>query len=167
MRWLPRDSRPEAIGACSYPRSRHPGRHHGLGAADSRCGDRTVVASGGIGDGRGIAASFALGASAVQIGTAYLFCPEGHHLFRASPPLRAARDDGSALTNIFSGHPARGIVTRLVQEIGPISENARVSACWGRRWSAPSRFRSGGLSGFRPDVDRAGGFPRKRSSPRT
>jgi nitronate monooxygenase len=80
-----------------------------------------VIASGGIGDARGIAAAFALGASGVQIGTAYLHCPES----KISKPHRAAlaavRDDGTALTNLMTGRPARGIVTRLMREIGPIS----------------------------------------------
>jgi nitronate monooxygenase len=80
-----------------------------------------VIASGGVGDGRGIAAAFALGAAGVQIGTAYLQCPES----RISPPYRAAlasaRDDGTALTNVMSGRPARGIVNRFMREVGPIS----------------------------------------------
>lgn len=83
--------------------------------------DVPVIAAGGIGDARGMAAAFALGACAVQIGTAYLFCPEAN----VSPPhreaLRAAKDDGTALTNVFTGRPARGIVNRLVREVGPMS----------------------------------------------
>jgi nitronate monooxygenase len=83
-----------------------------------------VIAAGGIADARGIAAAFALGASAVQIGTAYLFCPEA----RVSPvhrqALKRAKEDQTALTNVFTGRPARGIVNRLVREMGPISELA-------------------------------------------
>jgi nitronate monooxygenase len=83
-----------------------------------------VVAAGGIADGRGIAAAFALGAAAVQVGTAYLFCPEA----KVSAPHRAAlksgRDDSTVLTNVFTGRPARGIVNRLVREVGPISAEA-------------------------------------------
>src|SRR5262249_2518925 len=62
-----------------------------------------VIAAGGIADARGIVAAFALGASAVQIGTAYLFCPEAKvsPLHRAA--LRDAKDNGTALTNIFTG----------------------------------------------------------------
>ncbi len=80
-----------------------------------------VIAAGGIADARGIVAAFALGAAAVQIGTAYLFCPEARisPLHRAA--LQAARDDGTALTNVFTGRPARSIVNRLVREAGPIS----------------------------------------------
>jgi nitronate monooxygenase len=83
-----------------------------------------VIAAGGIGDGRGIAAALALGAAGVQIGTAYLRTPESliSDLHRAA--LREARDDGTALTNLFSGRPARGIVNRLMREIGPLSDAA-------------------------------------------
>lgn len=83
-----------------------------------------VIAAGGIADGRGIAAAFALGASGVQVGTAYLFTPEATiaDLHRAA--LRAARDDGTALTNLFSGRPARGLINRLMREVGPMSELA-------------------------------------------
>ncbi len=81
-----------------------------------------VIAAGGIADGRGIAAAFALGAAGVQIGTAYLFTPESliTDLHRAA--LRAARDDQTALTNVFSGRPARGLVNRVMREVGPMSD---------------------------------------------
>lgn len=83
-----------------------------------------VIAAGGIADERGIVAAFALGASGVQIGTAYLFCPEAS----ASPPYRRALehlpDTGTAITNLFSGRPARGVVNRYLSESGPISEAA-------------------------------------------
>lgn len=83
-----------------------------------------VIAAGGIGDARGVAAAFVLGASAAQLGTAYLLCPEA----RASAPhlaaLRAARDEDTALTNVFTGRPARGIVNRALAELGPISPDA-------------------------------------------
>ncbi len=83
-----------------------------------------VIAAGGITDGRGIAAAFALGAAGVLIGTAYLFTPESliTPLYRSA--LLAARDDQTALTNIFSGRPARGLMNRIMREIGPISEEA-------------------------------------------
>lgn len=83
-----------------------------------------VIAAGGIADGRGIAAAFALGAAGVQIGTAYLFTPESliTDLHRAA--LRAARDNQTALTNVFSGRPARGLVNRLMREVGPMSDRA-------------------------------------------
>ncbi|MGF1471658.1 MAG: NAD(P)H-dependent flavin oxidoreductase [Rubrobacteraceae bacterium] len=83
-----------------------------------------VIAAGGIADGRGIAAAFALGAAGVQIGTAYLFTPESliGPLHRAA--LHSAREDQTALTNVFSGRPARSLVNRIVREVGPMSDVA-------------------------------------------
>lgn len=83
-----------------------------------------VIAAGGIADGRGIAAAFALGAAGVQIGTAYLFSPQSliSPLHRAA--LRSAREDQTALTNVFSGRPARGLINRVVREVGPMSDAA-------------------------------------------
>ncbi len=83
-----------------------------------------VIAAGGIADGRGIAAAFALGASAVQIGTAYLRTPESKITPMHRAALAAASDGDTALTNIFSGRPARGIVNRLMREVGPMSDLA-------------------------------------------
>ncbi|WP_029920012.1 NAD(P)H-dependent flavin oxidoreductase [Nevskia soli] len=83
-----------------------------------------VIAAGAIGDARGIVAALALGASAVQIGTAYLFCPEAKVPAVHLRALKNAADDGTALTNVFTGGPARGIVNRLVRELGPLSAAA-------------------------------------------
>ncbi|OLF53385.1 NAD(P)H-dependent flavin oxidoreductase [Pseudomonas chlororaphis] len=80
-----------------------------------------VIAAGGIGDARGIVAAFALGASAVQLGTAYLFTPEAKVTAAHHKALRSAKDSQTALTNLFTGRPARGIVNRVMREIGPIS----------------------------------------------
>jgi nitronate monooxygenase len=76
-----------------------------------------VIAAGGIADGRGIAGAFALGASGVQIGTAFLGCPEAavSPLHRAR--LRAAADDGIELTPVFTGRPARALRNRFVMEM--------------------------------------------------
>ena len=83
-----------------------------------------VIAAGGIGDARGIVAAFALGAAAVQIGTSYLLCPEAitSKVHRAA--LKNNRDNASVLTNVFTGRPARGIVNRIISEVGPISDIA-------------------------------------------
>ena len=79
-----------------------------------------VVASGGIMDGRGIAAALALGASAVQMGTAFLACHEAGVPEAYKQAIVGARDDGTALTRAFSGRPARGIVNRFMVEMaGP------------------------------------------------
>lgn len=80
-----------------------------------------VIAAGGIADARGIVAAFALGASAVQIGTAYLFSDEAKVPAVHRAALQAVGDDATALTNVFTGRPARGIVNRVMREIGPIS----------------------------------------------
>ncbi|HXS08073.1 MAG TPA: nitronate monooxygenase family protein [Rhizomicrobium sp.] len=80
-----------------------------------------VIATGGIADGRGIAAALALGASAVQIGTAYLFCPEAKVSAAHRAALAEASDDDTEVTNLFTGRPARGIVNRLMHELGPLS----------------------------------------------
>lgn len=80
-----------------------------------------VIAAGGIADARGITAAFALGASAVQIGTAYLFCPETKVGPLHRQALRDARDDSTAVTNVFTGRPARGIMNRVMREMGPMA----------------------------------------------
>src|SRR5579872_2777723 len=83
-----------------------------------------VIAAGGIADRAGIAAALQLGAAAVQIGTAFLLCPET----TISAPYRVAlKSDAArhtAITNVFSGRPARGIVNRLMRERGPMSDLA-------------------------------------------
>ncbi|MCC0807306.1 nitronate monooxygenase [Methylobacterium sp. W2] len=83
-----------------------------------------VIAAGGIADARGIAAALTLGASAVQIGTAYLLCPEAGISAVHLAALRAARDEETALTNVFTGRPARGLVNRVLAELGPVSADA-------------------------------------------
>jgi nitronate monooxygenase len=82
-----------------------------------------IVAAGGIADGRGIAAAFALGASAVQVGTAFLFCPEANVDPAYQQALRAVQDDQTIITNVFTGRPARAIVSRVVRELGPMADD--------------------------------------------
>ncbi|MDZ7920296.1 nitronate monooxygenase [Rhodoferax sp.] len=83
-----------------------------------------VIAAGGIADASGVAAAMALGASAVQIGTAYMCCPESttSALHRAVLQSPAARH--TALTTLFTGRPARGIMNRLMRELDPLSPAA-------------------------------------------
>jgi nitronate monooxygenase len=83
-----------------------------------------VIAAGGIADARGIVAAFALGAAAVQIGTAYLLCPEAKVSALHREALKSAKDNGTVLTNVFTGRPARGIINRIVREVGPMSDLA-------------------------------------------
>jgi nitronate monooxygenase len=81
-----------------------------------------VIASGGVGDARAIVAALALGAAGVQIGTAFLFCPEAKTLPPHRAALRVARDDSTVLTNVLSGRPARGLINRAIRELGPVSD---------------------------------------------
>jgi nitronate monooxygenase len=83
-----------------------------------------VIAAGGIADAKGVAAAMALGAAGAQIGTAYLLCPESiiSKIHRAALKSDAARE--TALTNIFTGRPARGIVNRIMRDLGPMNAGA-------------------------------------------
>jgi len=83
-----------------------------------------VIAAGGIGDGRGIAAALALGAAGAQIGTAFMLAPEAKTTALHRAALRQANDNSTVLTNVFTGRPARGIVNRIIREIGPMSADA-------------------------------------------
>lgn len=83
-----------------------------------------VIAAGGIADGRGIAAAFALGASGVQIGTAYLRTPESKISALGQAALAAAADDATVITNVMTGRPARGVMNRVMREVGPVSPDA-------------------------------------------
>jgi nitronate monooxygenase len=83
-----------------------------------------VIAAGGIADGRGIAAAFALGAAGVQIGTAYLRCPESKVSAPARAALAQAHDASTVITNVMTGRPARGVKNRVMGEVGPISPDA-------------------------------------------
>ncbi len=83
-----------------------------------------VIAAGGVADGRGIVAAFALGARAVQIGTAYLKTPQATVSPVHRRALATARDDATRLTNLFTGRPARGLVNRFMRERGPMNAQA-------------------------------------------
>lgn len=83
-----------------------------------------VIAAGGISDARGIVAALALGAAAAQIGTAYLFTPEARLATAHRTALRTKEAEETALTNLFTGRPARGIVNRAMRELGPITDDA-------------------------------------------
>lgn len=85
-----------------------------------------VIAAGGIADGRGIAAAFALGAAGVQIGTAYLQASESKVSALGRAALESAGDDSTAITNVMTGRPARGVVNRVMREMGPLSADAPV-----------------------------------------
>ncbi len=86
--------------------------------------DVPVIAAGGIADGRGVAAAFVLGASAAQIGTAYLLCPEALTTPVHRRALTGGSVDDTVLTNVFTGRPARGRRNRFVDEVGPLARQA-------------------------------------------
>ena len=88
--------------------------------------DIPVIAAGGIMDGRGIAAAQALGAQAVQMGTAFLACPESGIGPAYRQALAQARDTDTRLTRVFSGRPARGIVNAMMEALA--AEEDRVPA---------------------------------------
>lgn len=82
--------------------------------------DLPVIAAGGIADAPGVAAAMALGAAGVQIGTAYLLCPEATTSAVHRHALKSEAARHTALTNVFTGRPARGIVNRVMRELGPM-----------------------------------------------
>jgi nitronate monooxygenase len=83
-----------------------------------------VVAAGGIADARGIAAAFALGAAGVQLGTAYLRCPEAGTSPLHREALESAGADSTVMTSAFTGRPARALVNRFTREIAPFAAEA-------------------------------------------
>jgi nitronate monooxygenase len=83
-----------------------------------------VIAAGGIADAAGVRAALALGATAVQVGTAYLTCPEAKTSAVHRAALKSQGSAVTALTNLFTGRPARGVVNRLMREIGPMNPAA-------------------------------------------
>ena len=83
-----------------------------------------VIAAGGIADGRAIAAAFALGAAGVQIGSAFLRCPESRVSAPARVVLAEAGDESTVITNVMTGRLARGVANRVMREVGPVSPDA-------------------------------------------
>jgi len=88
--------------------------------------DVPVIAAGGIADPQTVAAAMQLGAAGVQAGTAYLLCPETTTSAIHRSALKSADAQVTAITNLFTGRPARAIVNRIMRELGPI--NAAVPA---------------------------------------
>lgn len=83
-----------------------------------------VIAAGGIADAKGVAAAMSLGAVGVQLGTAYLLCPEAKTSAVHRAALKSAEARHTALTNLFTGRPARGIMNRMMRDLGPINAAA-------------------------------------------
>ena len=86
--------------------------------------DVPVIAAGGIADARGVRAALALGAAAAQVGTAYLLCNEATTSAVHRAALESDAAEHTALTNVFTGRPARGILNRIMRDIGPLSTQA-------------------------------------------
>ncbi|HTN34168.1 MAG TPA: nitronate monooxygenase [Marinobacter sp.] len=80
-----------------------------------------VIAAGGIADAHGIRAVMHLGAAGAQLGTAFLLCPEATTRTIHRQALKSPQARHTAITNLFSGGPARGIVNRIIRELGPVS----------------------------------------------
>lgn len=85
--------------------------------------DVPVIAAGAIADGRGMAAALMLGAAGVQVGTAYLLSDESVSVPVHKAALKEARDDNTAVTNVLTGRPARGVLNRIMREVGPLSDD--------------------------------------------
>lgn len=100
-----------------------------------------VIAAGGIADARSVRAAMALGAAGVQVGTAYLLCPESATSAVHRAALKSPARHHTALTNLFSGRPARGIVNRLMRELGPMNPAAPPFP-WAAAAVAPLRARA-------------------------
>ncbi len=110
-----------------------------------------VIAAGGIADANGVAAALTLGAVGVQVGTAYMLCPEATTTALHRDALKSKESEITALTNLFTGRPARGIINRIMRELGPISAAVpsfplATSAIAPLRKAAESR----GVDGFSP-----------------
>jgi nitronate monooxygenase len=85
--------------------------------------DVPVIAAGGIADAKGVAAALSLGATAVQLGTSFLLCPEASTSELHRQALKSEASRHTAVTNVFTGRPARSIVNRIIREIGPINDH--------------------------------------------
>jgi nitronate monooxygenase len=83
-----------------------------------------VIATGGVTSPDTVAAALALGAAGVQVGTAYLLCPEADTSSVHRAALKGGRARHTVLTNIFTGAVARGIPNRLTDELGPLNSAA-------------------------------------------
>jgi nitronate monooxygenase len=107
-----------------------------------------VIAAGGIADGRGIAAAFALGASGVQMGTAFLSCPEANVSDMHRHALRHASDDETRLTRAFSGRPARARNNRYIDAM---AEHRRPLPAFPRMYGFTDPLRQAAAAGDDPN----------------
>ena len=82
-----------------------------------------VIAAGGISNAKAVAQALQMGAAAVQVGTAFMLCPEANTSAIHRAALQSSEAKNTAMTNLFTGRPARGIVNRVMRELGPMSES--------------------------------------------
>ena len=109
-----------------------------------------VIATGAISDARGIAAAFVLGADGVQIGSAYLHAPEAKISAAHRAAVQAARDDGTVITNVMTGRPARGFINRVIREQGPMSDVPEFPLAAGALQPLRSKAEAAGSGDFSP-----------------
>jgi nitronate monooxygenase len=109
-----------------------------------------VIAAGGIADARGIAAAFALGAAGVQIGTAFMHCPEAKISAMHRAALISSGDAGTALTNLMTGRPARGVYNRIMREMGPMGEAPEFPLAAGALAPLRAKAEAAGSADFSP-----------------
>jgi nitronate monooxygenase len=110
-----------------------------------------VIAAGGIADAKGVAAAIALGAAGAQLGTAFLLCPEAKTSAVHRAVLKSTTALHTAVTNLFTGRPARGIMNRLMQDLGPINPAAPAFPLAGGALAAlRKKAESAGVGDFSP-----------------
>jgi len=109
-----------------------------------------VIAAGGIADAKGVAAALALGAAGVQAGTAYLLCPEATTSALHRAAIKSDASSHTALTNLFTGRPARGIVNRLMRELGPIGTTPEFPLAVAALAPLRAKAETGGSTDFSP-----------------
>ncbi|MFA7652145.1 MAG: nitronate monooxygenase [Synergistaceae bacterium] len=82
-----------------------------------------VIAAGGVADGRGMAAAFALGAEGVQVGTRFVCATESNVHYNYKQKIIEANDRGTVVTGRSTGHPVRGLKNKLSREFEDLEKS--------------------------------------------